>query len=87
MLGAVERHTIFNRPYPPSLFKKSGGEYCIETKESIMWGQMQESLAINQYMKATGNTVQNIFLYCLKLSRLHLYVYEIISRNFQSRSL
>ena len=53
VLGAIERHTIFNRPYPPSLFKKLGGEYCIGTKESIMWGQMQESLAINQYMKAT----------------------------------
>ena len=57
VLGAIERHTIFNRPYPPSLFKKLGGEYCIGTKESIMWGQMQESLAINQYMKATGNSV------------------------------
>ena len=28
-----------------------------------MWGQMQESLVINQYMKATGNTVQNAGLY------------------------
>lgn len=63
VLGAIARHTTLNKPYPQSLFKKLKGEYSIGTKDSIMWGQMHEELATNQYMETTGNIVENAGLF------------------------
>ena len=63
VLAAVARHMASGKPYPASLFKKLKGEYCLGTKDCIMWGQMHEDHAIKQYMAETGNNVEKAGLY------------------------
>ena len=63
VLGAIARHLTSSKSYPPSLFKKLKGEYCLGTKDSIMWGQMHEDHAIQQYIEKTGNDVEKAGLY------------------------
>jgi len=58
VLRAYRRHNACNTPYPPSLFKKLKGEYLLGTKDAIMWGQMHEAQAIQEYMEKTGNMVK-----------------------------
>ncbi len=50
-----------NNPIAPSLLKKLGGE-SIGTKDSIMWGQMHEGIAIKKYTEETGNAVNQLGL-------------------------
>ena len=50
-------------PFPSSLFKSLRGEYKLDTKDSIMWGQMHESIACDSYIKETGNIVEKTGLH------------------------
>ena len=52
-----------DKPIPNSLLKKLRGEYSLGTKDSIMWGQMHEQIAIERYQQTTGNKVQPAGLY------------------------
>ena len=63
VLKASQRHDAYGAPYPPSLFKKLKGEYSLGTKDAIMWGQMHEAQAIQDYMQKTGNKVKQAGLY------------------------
>ena len=65
VLAAYERHVSSNKPYSPSLFKTLKGEYSLSGKDSIMWGQMHEGKAIQDYIKLTGNTVKPVGLVLL----------------------
>lgn len=64
VLDAYERHLQKGTPYPESLFKSLKGEYRLEGKDSIMWGQMHEDNAISAYVALTNNRVEKIGL-CL----------------------
>ena len=44
--------------YPPSLFKTLQGEYSLEKKESVLFGIMHETAAINCYQMKTGQQVR-----------------------------
>ena len=59
---AYERNISNSKPYPPSLFKTLKGEYSVAGKDSIMWGQIQEGKAFQEYIKLTGNTVKPVGL-------------------------
>eukprot|EP00795_Rhopilema_esculentum_P010083 gene10083-18733_t len=63
VIKACEQHIKHNSQLPPSLFKRLRGEYALRTKESIMWGQMHEDVAIKAYIEVTGNTVKPARLY------------------------
>ena len=63
VIKACQRNAMQSRPFPPSLFKKLMGEYSLGTKDSIMWGQMHEDVAIKAYEKHTGNVVKQAGLY------------------------
>ena len=52
-----------DKPIPNSLLKNLRGEYSLGTKDSIMWGQMHEQIAIERYQQTTGNKVQPAGLY------------------------
>ncbi|XP_065068318.1 uncharacterized protein LOC135693705 [Rhopilema esculentum] len=65
VLAAYERHVLNGKPYPPSLFKTLKGEYSLAGKDSIMWGQMHEEKALQEYIKLTGNTVKSVGLILL----------------------
>ena len=64
VIVAYNRNAQKNTPYPESLFKSLKGEYRMEGKDSIMWGQMHEDVAINAYIAKTKNQVEKIGL-CL----------------------
>ena len=57
VLQAIERNKNTGRPFPPSLFKSLKGEYNVQKKDAIIWGQMHEKTALAQYQVATGNQV------------------------------
>ena len=59
VLTAVKNNRDKGRPFPPSLFKTLRGEYNLSlcTKDSILWGQMHEQQALDQYKEITGNEV------------------------------
>ena len=56
-MKAVQRHEANGRTYPPSLFKILKGEYNLQKKDPILWGQMHEEEALNAYIENTGNIV------------------------------
>ena len=58
VLGAIERKDKTGRAYPPSLFRALRGEYNLEKKDPIIWGQMHENEACEEYKQKTGNTVE-----------------------------
>ena len=62
VLAAYDRHQQFSNAYPPSLFKTLRGEYSLQGKDSIIWGQVHEKQAIEQYKIITGNQVSDIGL-------------------------
>ena len=62
ILAAYDRHQQFGNAYPPSLFKTLRGEYSLQGKDSIIWGQVHEKQAIEQYKIITGNQVSAIGL-------------------------
>ena len=64
VLDAYNRYHKNGTAYPESLFKLLKGEYNMEGKDPIMWGQMHEDTAIKAYENKTGNRVQDIGL-CL----------------------
>ena len=57
VLSAIERKERSGRAYPPSLFKALRGEYNLEKKDPIIWGQMHENEACEEYKLKTGNKV------------------------------
>jgi len=57
VLQAIERNKNTGRPFPPSLFKSLKGEYNLQKRDAIIWGQMHEKTALAQYQVATGNQV------------------------------
>ena len=57
VLQAIERNKHTGRPFPPSLFKSLKGEYNLQKRDAIIWGQMHERTALAQYQVATGNQV------------------------------
>ena len=63
VINSFDRH-LKGVPYPPSLFKTLKGEYNLGTKDSIIWGQVHEEIAIEHYKCKTQNRVENIGL-CL----------------------
>ena len=63
-LEAINRNRSHGHPFPPFLFKKLMGEYYFSTKDSIIWGQMHEKVALNCYKELTGNHVQEIGIPC-----------------------
>ena len=58
IIQACQRKLQKGNPIPPSLLKKLRGEYQLGTKDSIMWGQVQEEVAIEKYIEVTGNKVE-----------------------------
>ena len=64
VLDAYNRNQSSGTPYPPSLFKSLKGEYQLGTKDSIIWGQVHEDVAIENYIERTKNQVYKIGL-CL----------------------
>ncbi len=62
VIKAYERKRATDNPIAPSLLKKLRGEYSLGTKDSIMWGQMYEDVAIKKYKEETGNAVTPIGL-------------------------
>ena len=56
-MQAIERNKNTGRPFPPSLFKSLKGEYSLQKKYTIIWGQMHEETALAQYQVSTGNQV------------------------------
>ena len=63
VIRACYRNINQNRPFPPSLFKNLKGEYSFGSKDSILWGQMHEDVAVSQYQDITGNKVKPAGLY------------------------
>ena len=57
VLKAIQRNENTGRPFPPSLFKSLKGEYNLQKKDAIIWGQMHEETALKQYKMLTGNQV------------------------------
>ena len=53
VLDSYDRNQQKGTPYPLSLFKSLKGEYKSDTKDSIMWGQMNEDIAANADMNKT----------------------------------
>ena len=51
-------------PIPPLLLKKLRGEHSFHTKDSILWGKMQEKIAMESYMDQTGNIVEECGIFC-----------------------
>ena len=64
VLDCYNRNALSGTPYPESLFKSLRGEYKMDGKESIMWGQMHEETAIKAYVAKTKFRVDQIGL-CL----------------------
>ena len=58
VINAMERRENKKIPIPPSLLKKLRGEYSINTRDAVIWGQMHEKIALETYEKETGNKVQ-----------------------------
>ena len=63
VIDAYDRHQKKGVPFPPSLFKSLKGEYKLDTKDSIMWGQMHESISFDAYIRETGNIVEKTGLH------------------------
>ena len=87
VLAAYDQHVSKNKPYPPSLFKILKGEYSLAHKDPIMWGQMHEFKAVQDYIKLTGNTVKPVGLVLLPCCFLGcspdglIYTRGIVSNN------
>ena len=64
VIDAYDRNLSKGTPYPPSLFKSLRGEYQLGTKDSIIWGQVHEDIAIERYVRDTKNKVEKVGL-CL----------------------
>jgi hypothetical protein len=64
VLDAYNRNQQKGTQYPESLFKSLKGEYKMDGKDPIMWGQMHEDVAIRAYMSQTNNRVEKVGL-CL----------------------
>ena len=62
IVAAYDRHQLTARPYPPSLFKSLMGKYNLAGKHSILWVQMHEERAIEEYIRQTGNPVKRVGL-------------------------
>ena len=54
VLKAIDRNQLKGRPFPPSLFKSLKGEYNLQKKDAIIWGQMHEDTALKEYVVKTG---------------------------------
>ena len=65
IVAVYDSHQLKARPYPPSLFKSLMGEYNLAGKDSILWGQMHEQRAIEEYIRQTGNSVKRVGLILL----------------------
>ena len=61
VIAAYDRHRL-GHSYPPSLFKILQGEYSLQGKDAIIWGQVHEQQAIEQYKVFTGNQVAAVGL-------------------------
>ena len=59
VLKAVNRNRGHGHPFPPSLFKTLVGEYTFNSKDSSIWGQMHEQVALEHYKELTGNHVED----------------------------
>ena len=57
VLKSIDRKENTGRPFPPSLFKSLRGEYNLERKDPIIWGNMHEEIALKAYIEKTGNQV------------------------------
>ena len=57
VLKAIDRKENTGRPFPPSFFKSLTGEYNLERKDPIIWGNMHEEIALKAYIEKTGNQV------------------------------
>jgi len=81
VLAAYDRHVSNNKPYPPSLFKILKGEYSLARIDPIMWGQMDEFKAVQDFIKLTGNIVKPVdvvllpcgFLGCSSDGLIYIY--------------
>ena len=86
-LAAYDQHVSNNKPYPPSLFKILKGEYSLARKDPIMWGQMHEFKAVQDYINLTDNTVKPVGLVLLPCGFLGcspdglIYTRGIVSNN------
>ena len=58
VLKAISRNDRTGRPFPPSLFKTLKGEYNLQKKDPIIWGQMHEDTALKMYIGKTGFLVE-----------------------------
>ena len=50
VLGAIKRKELSGRDYPSSLFNTFKGEYYLGNRDSIIWGQMHEEVALQAYI-------------------------------------
>lgn len=62
--GRVLRAVRINS-FPPSLFKTLCGEYHMDKKDPIIWGNIHEEVALTQYHEVTGHHVRScgVFLF------------------------
>ena len=58
VIQACQRKLQKGNPIPPSLLKKLRGEYQLGTKDSILWGQVHEEVAMEKYREITKNKVE-----------------------------
>eukprot|EP00795_Rhopilema_esculentum_P015895 gene15895-7227_t len=85
VLDAMKRKELSGRDYPPSLFKTLKGEYYLGNRDSIIWGQMHEEVALQAYIEETNNNVTSTGLHLFPCGYLGCTPDGIISSKDISR--